>query len=133
MSVWVRTGHWLLLAVHVGLGLWAVLGVAEFAAPETLPFGLDNPLFPPWLQSLHWAAIATGSATFLVLRFRAPWLLAPGMALAYGFMAAVCLVETLGYLEHPGRYVDMALEYAAYVAIVYFLSRFPPRRSARLN
>jgi hypothetical protein len=45
------------------------------------------------------------------------------MAGIYLAMAAVCTVETLGYLEGTAGLVAMGLEYAAYVVIVVFLVR----------
>jgi hypothetical protein len=36
-------------------------------------------------------------------------------------MGAVCVVETFWFLTSPGRFVAMALEFAAYISIVVML------------
>jgi hypothetical protein len=46
-------------------------------------------------------------------------------------MAGVCLVQTLQFLEHPGKWRDMGLEYAAYLAILWFIARHPDRPPVR--
>lgn len=120
----------LLLLVHAALGLWAALGLAEFALPALLRIGLQNPLFPAWLQLLHWAAIGAGAAAFFACWFLIPHRLAAGMAAAYGLMALVCAIQTTGYLAHPSRYRDMVLEYVVYLAILGFLAAFPRTATA---
>jgi hypothetical protein len=45
------------------------------------------------------------------------------MACIYVAMAAVCAVETFGYLDGTGRFVAMGMEYAAYAGIAAFLFR----------
>ncbi len=122
--------HWLLIAVHAGLALWAAAGLVEFLLPGWPGPALQNPLFPTWLQLLHWLAIAGGAAGFFIPRLFAPRLLVPVLAAAYAAMAVVCAVQTFGYLDHAGRFRDMALEYAAYLAILAFLHRFPPGGTA---
>jgi hypothetical protein len=43
-------------------------------------------------------------------------------------MAGVCALETFGYLQHAGRFRDMALEYAAYLLLVILLFRLASLR-----
>ena len=88
-----------------------------------------NPLFPPWVLLVHWLAVLFGGVAFLY-GYLTRWSLTPlVMALAYAMMAAVCALETFGYLQHPGRFRDMALEYAAYVLLVILLFRLPSLRA----
>ncbi len=110
-----------LLAVHAGLVLWAAGGLAEYLVAVPPWPRLANPLFTPVVQLLHWIAIAAGGMTFVagfVMRWR--WL-PEAMIACYVLMAAVCAIETFGYLEHPSRFLDMALEYVTYSAIVVSL------------
>lgn len=124
--------HGMLLALHAGLLIWGALGLAEFLTPAALVIGLDNPLFPPPLQLAHWLAILSGALAYLggsLLRSRRAL---PLLMLAYGFMAAVCAVETVFYMESPWRWLAMIAEYAAYLSILLFHGKFglPPAARA---
>jgi len=117
-----------LLIVHAGLLLWAAAGFVELLASQVPWPRLSHPLFPPAILVLHWTAIAAGATTFLagyVSRWRK---LPEGMVIAYGFMAAVCALETFTVLDHDGRFAEMALEYATYGAILVYLFRSPAIR-----
>ena len=52
------------------------------------------------------------------------------VALAYVCLAALCAVETFGFLVSRTRFLGMAVECAAYVAIVIFLFRATSARDA---
>ena len=111
----------ILVVVHAGLGLWAIVGFAELLAPSVPWPELSNPLFSTPMLLFHWTAIAAAAVTFLSGWF-ARWRLLPwAMAVCYAFMAAVCAVQTVFVLVHDSRFVDMALEYAAYLAILAWL------------
>jgi hypothetical protein len=118
----------LLLALHAALLAWALLGLAEYCVAETPWPTLANPLFPPWLQLAQWLVVLAASIVFLLgfaLRWPAlPW----AMVAAYGAMAAVCALQTMAYLQHSGRYLDMALEYGAYLSILAWLFWAPAAR-----
>lgn len=45
------------------------------------------------------------------------------MAIAYGLMALVCVVETFGYMTNQSKYLAMASEYVAYTIILLLLFR----------
>jgi hypothetical protein len=111
----------LLLLLHLGLLAWGISGLGEFLLPG-LGLGLQNPLFPAWLQLAHWIAILAGGGAFLAGYLLLPRLLLPLLAAAYLAMAAVCAVETLFFLEGSGKYLAMAAEYAAYLAILALLA-----------
>jgi len=117
----------LLVVLHAALLVWALLGLAELWISMPPWPALANPLFPPWLQLAQWLAVLAASAAFLLgyaLRWAAlPW----AMAVGYGAMAVVCALQTTGYLQHQGRYLDMAIEYAAYVLILIWLFRWALR------
>jgi hypothetical protein len=115
-----------LFVLHAGLGVWAALGLIEFLTPSRIAFGLANRHFPGWMQLLHWLAIGAGAAVFLLTWRRPPRARVMGMALAYGLMAVVCLAQTILFLQHPGKWRDMGLEYAAYLAILWLLAHLPP-------
>lgn len=130
----------LLLVVHFALLLWALVGLAEwFVASVPWP-RLSNVLFPQWLLLWHWLAILAASAIFLGGYFRC-WPFTPkAMVPAYAMMAAVCVVETFGFLTHPLRFVAMALEFSAYIGISIalrrvpsFVARFEPRTHSTAN
>ena len=115
----------LLLAVHFGLLLWALVGLLEWFAP-TVPWPrVSNTAFPRWLLLLHWLAVMNSAATFLAGYLRR-WAGTPrAMMLGYSVMAAVCVVETFWFLSGHGRFVAMALEFAAYIGISVLLLRMP--------
>lgn len=74
---------------------------------------------------LHWLAILAASTLFL-LGYTMRWYYTSNiMVCAYGFMAVVCAIETVWFLTHPLRFVAMAFEYGAYIAIVFALKRVP--------
>ena len=60
-----RTIAMLLIAVHTGLGLWAVVGFSELLFAEVPWTRLSNPLFSPAMLLLQWTLIATAAATFI--------------------------------------------------------------------
>lgn len=118
----------LLLVLHAALLVWALLGLAEYFVADPPWPPLANPLFPAWLQLAQWLVVLAASTVFLAgYALRWPWL-PRAMVAAYGAMAAVCALQTTSYLEHPGRYLDMAIEYAAYLAILAWLFRAPAAR-----
>lgn len=110
-----------LLALHGGLLVWGVLGLAEFLG--VVGIGLQNEAFPPGMQALHWLAILAGGGLFLAgyaMRWQQT---ASTMALVYTMMATLCAVQTTDLLTHDGRYIAMVAEYLAYLAILWFLFR----------
>lgn len=115
----------LLIVVHVILFSWATIGMAEWLLPE-VPWPLvSNPAFPRWLLLMHWLAVFSGAITFLG-GYLTRWPLTPvAVALAYAFMAVVCIIETFWFLTGVGRFVAMALEFGAYIGIVVLLLRHP--------
>lgn len=115
----------LLLAIHAFLLAWAAVGMAEWVLAD-VPWPLvSNPAFPPWLLLLHWLAIIAGSLAFLV-GYIARWQATPLIvAIAYAFMATVCVIETFWFLTGVGRFVAMILEFTAYIGIVVLLQRLP--------
>ncbi|MEC9344668.1 MAG: hypothetical protein VYB54_00485 [Pseudomonadota bacterium] len=112
----------LLLLVHAGLAVWALLGLAEFAGP--MPWGrLSNPLFPDWMLWAQWFAILPTATVFLA-GWALRWRRMP-LALGFGYLAmgSICAWQTTHMLVHDGRWLDMAAEYLAYVLILVFLHR----------
>jgi len=47
------------------------------------------------------------------------------MVVAYGVLAAVCAVETFGYLTDELRFVNMAAEYTVYGVLIALLRKGP--------
>jgi hypothetical protein len=112
-----------LVLVHVGLVVWSVLGLAEMLLPELTWAKVGNPRFPAWIQLAQWLLVFAVASVF-ILGLAARWRHTPlAMAVGFALMAALCAVETVGYLTYGLRYAAMALEYAAYVAILLFLFR----------
>lgn len=118
----------LLLLLHAALLVWAAGGLIEpWLAAAPWP-ALSNPLFPPWLQLAQWLTVLATAVVFL-LGYALRWRLLPlAMTAGYAAMATVCAVQTFGYLRHDGRFLDMTIEYAAYLAILTFLFRAPAMR-----
>jgi len=112
-----------LVLVHAALIIWCVLGLAEMLLPELPLPKVGNPLFPGWIQLAQWLLVFAVASIF-ILGLAARWRHTPlAMAVGYGLMAALCAVETFGYLKHDLRFAAMALEYAAYLSILLFLFR----------
>ena len=106
-----------LAVLHAALLVWALTGLAEWLFGAVPWPEVTNPLFPRPVLLWHWLSVIAASSAFLTgLMLR--W---PGTPLAvvlgYGAMALVCLVETTQYLVHETRWLAMAAEYAAYLAI----------------
>ena len=117
-----------LLAVHAGLALWGLAGVVELLVDEPPWPRLSNPLFELPVLVAQWALVLLAASVFIA-GYLARWPRLPAaMAAVYAAMAALCAFETFTILRHPDRFLDMALEYATYVAIIVFLSRAPAMR-----
>lgn len=43
------------------------------------------------------------------------------MSISYSLMAAVCVVETFGYMTSDFKYLAMTAEFAAYILILFLL------------
>jgi len=115
----------LLLLVHLLLFAWASVGLAEWLLVHVPWPKVSNPAFARWLLLLHWLAVFAGSITF-VAGYLTRWHRTPAaMVVAYGAMAAVCVVETFWFLTGSFRFAAMAAEFAAYVGIVAMLHRHP--------
>jgi len=118
-----KTIGYLLVAVHVFLGLWGIGGVLEMVLLQVPWERFTNPAFPDWVLAMHWSAILIGGFCFLFGYF-AQWRYTPhAMAVAYGFMALVCVIETFGFMTSDTKYVAMAAEYVAYAVILWMLFR----------
>lgn len=106
-----------LVVLHVGLLVWALMGLAEWLFGAVPWPAVTNPLFPRPVLLGHWLSVIAASLAFLTgLALR--WPGTPlAVALGYGAMAVVCLIETTRYLVHDARWLAMAAEYAAYLAI----------------
>lgn len=116
-----------LVVVHFGLGVWGIMGLVELLVSEPPWPALSNPLFTPTILLLQWVLVLTAALVF-VPGYLIRWSLLPwAMAFVYAAMAALCAVETIGYLESRYRFLAMAAEYVAYLAILAFLFQTVPR------
>lgn len=113
----------LLVAVHVGLGGWAVVGFAEMLFAEVPWTRLSNPLFGPGMLALQWSLILIAALTFVVGYLRRWRHLPVAMAAIYGAMALTCAWQTFFILEHATRFREMGIEYVEYAVILLFLFR----------
>lgn len=112
-----------LLLVHGFLGVWALVGFAEWFSASTPWPRVSNPLFPRDILFIHWTLILAAALVFLGGHALA-WQHTPAaMACVYAAMAALCAVQTLQYLESDLRFVAMGAEYLAYAGILLFLFR----------
>jgi heme A synthase len=110
-----------LVAVHIFLAGWSVGGFIELLTPKVPWKPFSNPEFPKWVLLFHWGTILFAAGIFLFGYFTR-WKLTPHvMVVAYGLMAVVCVVETFGFMTSKYKYIAMALEYIAYIAILLLL------------
>lgn len=110
-----------LLIVHAVLGAWALVGLAEWLSPRTPWPPLTNPELPSLLLLAHWSLMLATAVVFLAAYARR-WARTPAaMAAAYLSLASLCAIETFGYLTNDGRFVSMAIEYAAYLTLLVLL------------
>ena len=110
-----------LVAVHVGLAGWALVGFAELALAEVPWRRLSNPLFSRAMLATQWTLIAVAAAIFIGGYF-GRWRHTPvALLFTYGAMASVCAYQTFFILTHPARFRAMAIEYLEYAVILLFL------------
>lgn len=114
---------YLLVLVHGILLLWSAGGFLEMLLPR-VPWKLfTNPEFPTWVLLIHWGSVLFASVSFIYGYF-AQWSKTPQIiAVAYGMMAVVCVIETFGYMTSSTKYVAMSGEFLAYTAILLLLFR----------
>lgn len=130
------TGY-VLVFVHAVLLLWSAGGFLEMILTKVPWRPFTNPEFPFWVLMIHWSSVLFASVSFLYGYF-AKWDKTPQiMAVAYGFMSSVCVIETLGYMTGRGKYIAMAAEFLTYSVILlllfknrYFIDRFGPENKA---
>jgi hypothetical protein len=116
-----RVLAWLLIAVHVGLGAWAVVGFAELFSSQVPWTPISNPLFSRSMLLLQWSLIGVAATTFIA-GYLTRWKHTPvAMLLVYAAMAAVCACQTFFILTSPSRFRAMAIEYVEYAVILAFL------------
>lgn len=83
----------------------------------------SNSAFPDWVLIMHWGAVFFASNGF-IYGYLKRWRKTPYiMAYAYGLMALVCLVETVGFLTNSTKYIAMGVEYILYILILLMLFR----------
>lgn len=110
-----------LVLVHIGLGIWALVGFAELLLPEVPWERLSNPLFSPAMLVLQWSLISVAAAVFIA-GYLGRWQRLPvAMLVIYGAMALVCAYQTFFVLTHASRFREMAIEYVEYAVILWFL------------
>jgi hypothetical protein len=116
----------ILVLVHIFLGIWALVGFAEWSLRSVPWPRVSNPELPRGLLFAQWALLLTAAGVFLSGYFarwpHTPW----AMAAVYAAMAALCAVQTFGYLTSPTRFRAMIIEYAEYAVILWvlFATRF---------
>lgn len=114
---------YLLLGVHGFLGVWALVGFAEWFMVTTPWPEVSNELFPRPILFMQWALTLTAAAVFIG-GYTVRWPRTPlVMACVYAAMAALCAIQTVTYMTSELRYLAMAAEYVAYTGIVVFLCR----------
>lgn len=112
---------YILILIHAFLLIWSVGGFLEMMLPEVPWKPYTNPAFPTWVLIIHWSSVLFASIGFLYGYFN-HWGLTPQlMAVAYGLMALVCIVETFGYMTSDTKYLAMGMEFIAYTVILFLL------------
>jgi hypothetical protein len=118
----------ILLAVHAGLGAWALAGFLELALPDVPWKRLSNPLFSPAMLLLQWSLISV-AATVFIAGYLSRWKHTPmAMLCIYGAMALTCAYQTFFILTSATRFRAMAIEYIEYAVILMFLFFSNPMR-----
>ena len=116
---------WALFAISVGLAVWGLLGLIEYAAPG-LNIGLQNDRFPAGLQFLHFLSILVTGAVFAV-GYLGRWRHTPfATVVMYAVLATLCFIETVDFEAFgggPTRFIPMTVEYIAYVGFSIYLLR----------
>ncbi|TAL39855.1 MAG: hypothetical protein EPN93_00530 [Spirochaetes bacterium] len=110
-----------LILIHAFLGIWSCGGMLEwfFATVPWNPY--SNPEFPKWLLFIHWSSVLFASIVFIYGYFTR-WKKTPHlMAIAYGLMALVCVIETFGYMTNENKYLAMGAEFTAYIIILIII------------
>jgi hypothetical protein len=124
-----RVVQGVLLVVHAGLLIWALMGFAELAWMDVPWRRLSNPLFSRPMLALQWSLITAASLAFLVgFALRVPGTPVV-MAGLYSAMAATCAYQTFFVLTDPSRFRAMAIEYLEYAVILAFLFLSPSMRA----
>ena len=109
--------------MHLFLLFWSVGGLLEMILPGVPWERFTNPAFPVWVLIIHWGAVLFATTVFLYGYFT-QWSRTPElMAIAYGMMAIVCVIETFGYMTSSTKFLAMGAEFLAYVVILYLLFR----------
>lgn len=112
---------YILILVHGILFLWSTGGFLEMILPKVPWKPYTNPEFPTWLLIIHWSSVLFASVSFLYGYF-SQWIKIPQvMAVAYGLMALVCIIETFGYMTSKTKYLAMGSEFLIYIVILILL------------
>lgn len=112
-----------LVLVHAALMAIGIIGLAELLLPSTPWAPISNPAFPVPILWLEWLLLLAAGILF-VFGYLLRWRYTPAaMAVAYGALAALCMIQTTWYLEGRMRYPLMVLEYLEYALILVFLFR----------
>lgn len=118
----------LIVLVHLGLIVWAAIGLVEWFVPDPPWRRLSNPLFSRGMLMLQWSVVL-GTASILVVGTLLRWPWAPYLlAAGYVAMASICAFQTFNILQHEGRFTSMALEYVAYIVVLALLFSVAPIR-----
>ena len=122
MNVLGRTLAFLLIVIHGGLLIWALVGFLEFH-PEWVFTDISNPLFGRTTLLWQWSIVAVASLAYLLgFGFRMHWL-PEIMTVFYGVMAITCAYQTFFILLHDSRFMQMAIEFLEYTLILWILYR----------
>jgi hypothetical protein len=120
-----------LLLVHTTVALWAAAGLVELTSPPWPWPVVGNPDLPTGVLFVHWL-LMLGTGAVFVVGYLCRWSATPAaIAACYAALAAMCTVETFGFLTGASRFVGTAVEYVAYAVLLALLYRGPLRRRFR--
>lgn len=114
---------YLLIVVHVFLLLWSSGGFLEMIFPIVPWKPYTNPEFPNWVLIIHWGSVLFAALSFLYGYSTKLKNTPQIMAVAYGLMAGVCIIETVGFMTSNMKYLAMAAELVIYTVILLLLYR----------
>lgn len=110
-----------LVIVHGFLLLWSTGGFLEMILAEVPWKPFTNSEFPTWVLIIHWSSVMLAAVSFLYGYFKRLSITPRLMAIAYGFMALVCVIETFGYMTSKMKYLAMGTEFLTYGLILFIL------------
>lgn len=110
-----------LLTIHFLLFFWAAGGIVEMIFDKVPWKPFTNSEFPFWVLIIYWGSVLFASLSF-IYGYVTHWSKTPKIiAIAYGIIALVCIIETFGFMTSKTKYLAMGAEFLTYAVILLLL------------